>query len=441
MAGFEDLIRGALAKQGDPSPEQRQGIYASARQALQRMVDGNASMSEDVAQLQRQRLETAIEEIEADYTPAPAVPPADEAESGAPQTPEPPIPMHPSTPPEPVVVDQPRDDTPVSTSDTSSAADVAPPIPLVADPVTANAAVPPPAKADRVEPSLFGEPTPEVDPVSLAAEPKPTAGPGRVEPSLDGEPSAPPPLRLRDEPRIGSQHIEPPAPSVAADEPVVTSPMEDGITVQEKRPYARLLLWAIILAAIGVSIWWAITFGAALIRSQLDGSVPNPQPTLESGSFDPSGESQEGWITVFTPDASAQNVVTSGSGAAALQQEGSQPIMRLASPDGTIGNNLLVKVPRGLMESLRGKAATFELVIKAPSSASQEFTIFCEFGALGNCGRKRFTATDEVEPFLFDVLINNDRLPSDEDAYLSINTDLAGSGRALDLYSIRVRSD
>ena len=83
MAGFEDLIRGALEKQGKPEPARREAIYASSRTALGRMLAQNDKLDAAAIALQEERLETAIKTIEADYVkrdpqPAPEPePPAD----------------------------------------------------------------------------------------------------------------------------------------------------------------------------------------------------------------------------------------------------------------------------------------------------------------------------------------------------------------------------
>ena len=70
MAGFEDLIRGALIKQGTTTPESRERVYNSARQALDRMLADETKFSPEVANAQRTKLETAISEIDAGYAKA-----------------------------------------------------------------------------------------------------------------------------------------------------------------------------------------------------------------------------------------------------------------------------------------------------------------------------------------------------------------------------------
>ena len=73
VAGFEDLIRGALRKHGGPTSEGRSVIYQSSRQALERMLSQNDKLDPAAQTYQRQRLEVAIAEIEAGYNAAPQV--------------------------------------------------------------------------------------------------------------------------------------------------------------------------------------------------------------------------------------------------------------------------------------------------------------------------------------------------------------------------------
>jgi hypothetical protein len=206
----------------------------------------------------------------------------------------------------------------------------------------------------------------------------------------------------------------------------------------ERKPYAKLLLWTIIVVGIGVALWWAINFGPALLRQQLGGSVPNPGQTIESGQFVP-GDGGEGWVTAFSPADNSINIDTGGRGTAEVFQNAGETFVRLASNAGGNDNNLRILIPRGVMLPLKGAAATIEVVMKSASKASQEFAVYCEFGSMGSCGRKRFTASDRPDAQIFDVLLNNVDLAADEDAYLSFNSDMGGEGRAIDIYAIRVR--
>ena len=354
MAGFEDLIRTTLKKQGDISPDRRAKIYDSSRQALERMLLQNDKLDESAASVQRERLEAAIRTIEGDY-------------------------------------EKKEQSTPIGPSD-------------------ANPGPPP-------QPKLKSEPVPDIvqrGPASMSAE-RDTAAPVTVDPPLGA--------------------VEKTDELVA--EPTTPSESYEGKALGEKRPFAKLLLWAIILAGIGTAIWWAINFGPALLKSQFDGSVANPKPRIETGSFVPEGE--KGWVSIFVPDANPENIDTGVGGRAELVNISGKQIARLAS--GKENNtNIKIRIPKGVMETLRGKAATFEVTLAAEAGNTQQFALYCEFGEMGSCGRKRFRAKATPEAHIFDVLINDTTLGENEDAFIAINTDISASGKVLDLYSIRVRT-
>lgn len=426
MAGFEDLIRGALAKQANPSSETRERVYESARQALDRMLEGNDSLSPEVVTAQRVKLEEAIKKIDATYGDPPVTPAA----------------VSPPLPPSP------------SPSPSQNAANAAPapkaePVRLTPEPTMAQ-----PIPAPKVAPETPSAPAAPVAPAAPIAAPAAPAAPVAAPPaSVTAAPtvSAPaaPPATPVVEPHVTTTT---PAPSVAASPSVATipeppKPVEEetdypdaylGDALRERRPYAKMLLWAIILVGLGVAGWWVYSNGRALVEQELGGGVPNPPRTLESGASS-GAQDEEGWITVFAPQDDAQSVGTPGAGAAELQQDGNRAVMRLASPDAALSNNLLIRMPRGSMEALKGKSATFELIVRSAGDEDQSFVIFCEFGSMGDCGRKRFVAGSNPKPILFDVLINDASLGTEEDAFISLNTDFEGTGRALDLYSIRVR--
>lgn len=218
-----------------------------------------------------------------------------------------------------------------------------------------------------------------------------------------------------------------------------TAPPADyqGKALGEKRPFAKLLLWVIILAGLGTGIWWAINFGPDLLKSKLSGAVDNPKPRIETGSFVPEGE--EGWVSIFSPDANPEGIETGDTGRAELINVDGRQVARLASGSGE-NATIKVRVPRGVMETLRGKAATFEVTLAAEAGQAQQFALYCEFGEMGSCGRKRFRAKAEPEAHIFDVLINDTALEEGKDAFIAINTDIGAEGKVLDLYSIRVRT-
>ncbi|MEP1206912.1 MAG: hypothetical protein ABJM29_11640 [Rhizobiaceae bacterium] len=430
MAGFEDLIRGTLRKHGDATPQARTAVYHSSRQALERMLSQNENLGEAAQNLQRQRLEKAITDIEAGYqaqapvaTPTRPAPPAQPARPEPPVAPPAPSPPTPPTPPTPPPSSPPppppRQDPPIATQDRDEI-QVRPGVEAPRVPVPPATPVAPVTPAVS-SPPLPPPPSPELAPPPLPPAPPPPPRPPHLTTSLDG----PAKSDDSDEFAVDSRdaYSEAYAATISAS--------------RERKPYAKLLLWTIILVGIGVAIWWAINFGPALIQQQLGGSVPNPGQTIESGEFVP--DSEEKWVTAFNPSEDSANIESGDRGNAEVFQNENESFVRLASNAGGSENHLRILIPRGVMLPLKGKAVTIEILMKSAAKTKHQFALYCEFGDMGNCGRKRFNAADLVEAQIFDVLLNNADLAANEDAYLTFNTDLEGEGRSIDVYSVRMR--
>ncbi len=402
MAGFEDLIRNTLERHGDLSPERREAVYESSRQALERMLQRNDSLTPTAKETQRKRLEDAIAAIEAGYltgsTPQSSAPATTTA---APLAPSEPIPAAPRSGPA----------SNVSTTDPAQVRSSSPAHPQVAAGSQA------PHTVARTQPQTH-DPLEPTAPIAETVVPPPASSPHvAVEGGSEYESEQydlQGPARLEDFPGIYSER-----------------------TSRERRPFAKLLLWTIILAGFGVAVWWAINFGPALVQQQLGGAVPNPEQPIESGQFVP--ESEKGWVTAFNPVDDSANVVTGNRGTASLYQDDTSSFIRMASNRGGTDNNLQIIIPREVLIPFRGQGATIELLVKNSSDAPHQIAVFCEFGSMGSCGRKRFDARDRAEAQIFDVTLNDIDLAVNEDAFISINTDLEGEGRSIDLYAIRIR--
>ncbi|MEN0040968.1 MAG: hypothetical protein AAF764_06485 [Pseudomonadota bacterium] len=415
MAGFEDLIRGALDKQGKPDAQRREAIYASSRTALERMLAQNDKLDAAAIALQKERLETAIKAIEADYSKR-------DAEAAVAATPTPPPPL--AVPPEAAAA-VPKAEAPAQALPQST-----PQPPAPAPPPEARPAPAPPKVAAETLNTRAASDVPDIS----------VTPPTRADLAADNRPPMPRSATIdRLEPEVPATFVSGQEQSVDVpdDEPVAIPPDYRGNALRERKPYAKMLLWTIILVGLGVAGWWAYTFGPGLLREQLDGSVPNPRATLEQGAFDPG--TQEGWVLVFDPASDGDAIDTNNQGRAELFQSNNGMYARLTSNAGGSSNRVRLRVPAGVLEPLRGKAATIEVMARNPDGGNQQFALFCQFGAMGECGRKRFEASGKVEAYLFEMLVNDMVPPADETAWLAINTDLGGNGAPLDIYSVRMR--
>jgi hypothetical protein len=76
------------------------------------------------------------------------------------------------------------------------------------------------------------------------------------------------------------------------------------------------------------------------------------------------------------------------------------------------------------------------VVARAQEGEETQISVDCNFGELGDCGRKRYLVGITREEFLFEV-----ELPAGNPGSggtIAINSDVEGQGRAVDLFAIRV---
>ncbi len=432
VAGFEDLIRKAIANHTDvgggaAGPEQRAAIYDSSRAALERMLAQNGSLDDSAVQVQRDRLNAAIETIEADHRSlqAEAVPQRQSAPHPLPPSMSRPERLQPDVPSVSVNADQPR---PPAAPEGPAAGQVRPEL------------APNPAMQQPVEPPSIAVNPEQVrsashDDLGFSARRDPAPGSAPIDTHADAFVTP-----------VAERPVAPQSDGFSA-EPRDVPPDYDGRALRKRRPYAKMLAWVIILTGLGVAAWWLYSFGTGLLNERADGSVPNPQQVTELGPFRPdandgSGEADgEGpWLTVFDPARDAGNIVTGDRGTAELVTQDGRQVALLTSSDNTENGTILIRIPRGVATEIAGKAATFEVVARGADGSGQQIGIFCEFDALGTCGRKRFEVDEGQVSHIFDVLTENADLPAGREAYLGFSTDLTDGTRGLEISGIRVRA-
>ena len=416
MAGFEDLIRDTLLRQGEPTHANRARVYASARDALERMIRRRADAGEGdeaAAQRQREQLEAAIERIEDEHTSV--------AEDDGPDA-------------DPV-----PDPEPESVSASPAAVG-----PVVSGPVVAA----PPARARE---------RPDVPPVSTG---HPAVG-NVVVP--DGPPTA--------------ERSAPSAPATSRRDRKRRERLLDDRS--NGRPVAKLVLWLIVLLGIAAAAWWAWTYGPATLEQLGPDVVPArtaPPDAAASDAaagdwitvFDPANDI----AAVAAPAGAASDIVEDAGGAwlrvavppapAAPQAEPQAPEVDAADADPSAADGeppevadggpvdpstrppppdpVRVRVPPGVLASIAGRAATFEATVRTPpDTAAHPFSVVCDFRAMGTCNRTRFVAQVNPQPFVFRAELGE--AGGDDEGTLLIRPDAEGEGRAIDLGPIRVSVD
>lgn len=392
MSGLETAIRNALERSDRANAEARARVYQSARQALETGLSKQNIDDPEAINYQRRRLEALIHAIE------------QEERARLDVRPEPPAP-----PP---------------------AAPIAPEVPTpraAPEPVTSPA---PERPVGRVEPGF------------ASVDPTPGRGAGRDEPSFSDEVEVSPRME-----RDAHANDEGPMPDMRSERPLKAPRRRRGVV-------ARLLIFSVFLASLGIGAWWVYSSGLLLSEAERDTSVPNPPPRVESEDFsgtpdpalsqgaagpqalDARGGFSDDWIEVFEPQQVSAirpranalvDIVAAGDGNAA------QIVSRSRDAAGAVE----VTVPTDVLREMAGRTSTIALTLQSTDDKPVQISVECDFPRMGDCPRHRFTVNPQKLDALFRVSFENDMAPSTPGRLL-INADIEGGGRGVNLYAIRV---
>lgn len=231
-----------------------------------------------------------------------------------------------------------------------------------------------------------------------------------------------------DRPLPGSQRPETAADAVAPD--------RDPRRARRRFPTGALAGVAV-LVAIGAGLWWAVQSGILKMpdgagqssATQASGAGGNDAAPLKPGE----ANDTRNWIDVFTP--SDPTLVSAPSDAKAdVMQDDSGSFLRIRS--GSSGSAVSFDVGQGILEQIAGKHAVFDIVARAEDGKDTQISVDCNFGELGDCGRKRYAVGHEKNEYLFDV-----RLPDVHPGAagtIAISSDFDKQGKSVDIYQIRV---
>lgn len=258
-----------------------------------------------------------------------------------------------------------------------------------------------------------------------------------VAPSV-GEP------RLRVEPRLDDAAPE------APDTPSVAANTGARAARPKTRAYSKMLSIVVLLAVIIIGAIWVFTTGAFQSAEERDTSVPNPPlqledesssgnsgraPTLATdGTADERAEA-EGWVTLFSPNDPTTLGLVDGA-EASVRSDPFGDFARIVTPNET--SEVQVDVPVGTLLNLQGFPVQINIVARSDEGMPTEFSVTCDLGALGDCGRRRFNVGQAPAEYLFRV-----NLPSVDEiqggGVLKIRTDINGNERPLNLLAVRIR--
>jgi hypothetical protein len=443
LSGLEQAIRNALERAERSDPDIRARIYQSARNALDLGLRKQEIADPDVIGRQRQRLEATIREIEdEELTRLRSIARFErvaierEPEEVAPPVVEPPV----------------RQWTdPGSVSRETPVAAVAS-APIVSQPSG-------PGGADLAEaPSV--EPERRLDARDAGLDPR----------RADPEPSDPAPAvervvaetslpvaGMRAEPRLDDGSFDDFAATRDGRSLAVATPPDGDLEAEDAAPPRRRrggmgsflvssFVYLFLLGIVGGGVWWVYDTG--MIDAALKGGgdfqlVPevlrakSDRPAREEVRLDTLRGFSGEWINIYKPGASA-GAVTPRAGAKIDENRDSDGLATvIASNAPDQDGDVLIEVPASLLQDLAGKTSTIAVTVKSNTDAPAQIYVQCEFGTLGDCGRHRYTVTNERADELIQVKFDGKLGPS-APGHIVINSDLKGEGSSIRLYGIRV---
>ena len=375
LDAIEKAIRNALEKGNAEDRAFREKVYRSAFAALDRALQANPGVTVELAINRRKSIQAKITEIESEFLPAvPDVAPGGEAPA----------------------VELAADAAP--TVEAGQAA----PSPVVDGPVQSGSDAP----HSRVLPVV-----PDIMP----------------EPGLPGAPAI---------------DMSAPASAQAAAE---VAPDRDERRIRGRRlPLTAIFLGVTLLAAIGIGLFFAMQTGVFKTPAQLDTAPPQAPPTVEDDDFTPAdgetGPAKPGaadqsrdWINVFSP-TDPTHVSAPSDAKAEVMKDDTGSFLRIQS--GASGSAISFDVGQGVLEKLAGKHAVFDIIARSEDGKETQMSVDCNFGELGDCGRKRYAVGQQQNEYLFDVKFP-DKHPGSAGT-IAINSDFDKQGKAADIYEIRV---
>lgn len=295
----------------------------------------------------------------------------------------------------------------------------------------------PAVEADRpptAERSQAAAPMPAVDP-------RPAASPGIAPPGARREPSFD-----EREPEVPADRVSSPQAGMAYDggDPGIDGPgieEPDGYErpARGRRPRRFGAIFAIVMLAATLAVLLWIAFELGLIRAPATPVAQPPaagnQETVQAGpALGPgTADASRDWVTVFSPADPTSVVAPAGARADIVDDDGASYI-RVRSGSG--GEAVLFDVGQGILERLAGHRAVFDVVARAQDDKETQVSIDCNFGELGDCGRRRYMVGPGRADYLFDIDLPDTRPGAA--GTIAITSDVDNSGKAIEIYEIRV---
>lgn len=218
---------------------------------------------------------------------------------------------------------------------------------------------------------------------------------------------------------------------------------------RQRSPLVRLLVPAVLILLAVIGAWWVLGSGSSGDDAGRNGAA-SPQvsgPASETASRGTNGgtaaptplgqaRSDPNAVVLFSPEEPG-GVATPGDAAAEVVGEGEQAFLRIRS--GASGSAVIFNVPQAVLQQLAGRRAVFVVSAQAEEGQPTQMSVSCSFGEMGDCGRQRYDVTIERAEYIFDV--DMPEVQPGADGTIAVVSDIGNTGKAVDIYGIRVSVD
>jgi len=205
----------------------------------------------------------------------------------------------------------------------------------------------------------------------------------------------------------------------------------------------RYIIWLIALVILIIVGWIVYMVASDYLVT------PQSKPLSQQITQNSDGSNPGTFVTILEPEQPGA-LVTAGNGTAQIVNDSTNPVIRImsvrqAETRVTQADPLLLELAPGILKAIAGKKVTVEIMAKSGDSSPATFAVSCDFGELGECGRKRFRIGLQPEAVIFSIQISAD-YKEGQRAFLAINTDvtsaaaLSGNGAKIDILYARIRT-
>jgi hypothetical protein len=265
-------------------------------------------------------------------------------------------------------------------------------------------------------------------------------------PAVEPERPAPSPAPARVEPE--PEPYRPPSPAPAPDpDRMILSPQPVKQTAKRtgsRKPGPLIGIFVFVtFFALVVMFGWVIWSSGILDVFRDGGTIGGSASTASNSGGNPGDlgarDPEEGWVSVFSP-ADAAALDTSTGVSAELNGSGNEAFV-LLKPGEQSGRDgaVIIEFGKGLLDTFRGKNILINIEARATTDDVVQMSVGCDLAGAGTCQRTRFGLENQVTDNLLSVKL--DDVSPEASGSISIVPDIDGKGRAIELYSIRVRAD